>query len=133
VVAGRAVTTRQILIYSLLLLLISILLCVLGFASIVLRGAASVCWGILIAITFQSHAGRGTDRRAAQRLFGFSIVHLFVLFAARLLSSIDTRWLSTLLPRAQATFTSCLHAYKTKRAGLRDNTIHLVGLHVDGI
>jgi protoheme IX farnesyltransferase len=131
VVAGRAVTTRQILIYSILLLSISMLPCVLGFAGVLFGAAAAICGAILIALAFRLHAGRGTDRRAAQRLFGFSIVHLFVLFAALLLSNIDTRWLSTILPRAQFTFTSCLQDETT--AGLRDNTSHSVGLNIDGI
>jgi protoheme IX farnesyltransferase len=131
VVAGTIATTRQILIYSILLLPISILPYALGFAGLLFGTAAVTCGAILIALAFQLHRGRGTDRRAAQRLFGFSIVHLFVLFAALLLSNIGNRWSSTLLPHAQSTFTSSLQ--DETPAGLLDNAHHSISLNIDGI
>jgi heme o synthase len=82
VVAGRAATTRQILIYSALLVPISLLPWMLGFAGPSYR--VVVCGTILIGFTVQLRLSRATDRRAAQRVFAFSIVYLFVLFAALL-------------------------------------------------
>ena len=103
VVAGTIATTRQILIYSMLLLPISILPCALGFAGLLFGTAAATCGAILIALAFQLHGSKGTNRLAAQRLFAFSILYLFALFAALLLSNLGNRWSSTLLLRAEST------------------------------
>ncbi|HTG24525.1 MAG TPA: heme o synthase [Reyranella sp.] len=82
VVAGRAATKRQILIYSLLLVPASLLPCVLGFAGM-LYGATAVVWGALF-VTFAVLLSRThqSDAPVARRLFAFSIVYLFLLFAA---------------------------------------------------
>src|SRR5262247_99752 len=91
VVAGRAATTRQILIYSVLLLPISLLPCALGFAGPLFGTTAATCGAILVALAFQLHGSKGTNRLAAQRLFLFSIPYLFALFAALLASSLGDR------------------------------------------
>src|SRR5215831_987850 len=106
VVAGTTATTRQILIYSMLLLPISMLPCALGFADLLFGTAAVTCGAILVTLAFQLHRSKGMDRRSAQRLFAFSILYLFVLFAALLLSNIGNRWSSTLLSHAESDFTS---------------------------
>jgi len=49
------------------------------------------------------HGSKGTNRLAAQRLFSFSILYLFALFAALLASNLGNRWSSALLPRAEST------------------------------
>src|SRR5258708_30359699 len=84
VVAGRAATTRQILIYSGLLALASELPLVLGFAGIIYGAIAAICGALFLLLAFQLNRDIGADRRAAHRLFGFSIFYLFVLFAALL-------------------------------------------------
>jgi protoheme IX farnesyltransferase len=84
VVAGRAATTRQILAYSVALLPASMLPWALGFAGIVYGAAALICGTILFALAYQLSRSREADRRAAHRLFVFSISYLFVLFAALL-------------------------------------------------
>jgi heme o synthase len=84
VVAGRAATMRQILIYSGLLALASTLPWILGFAGTVYGGVAVVCGALFLLLAFQLNRSIGADRRAAHRLFVFSIVYLFVLFAALL-------------------------------------------------
>src|SRR6516164_9190830 len=84
VVAGTIATTRQILIYSMLLLPISMLPCALGFAGLLFGTVAVICGAILVALAFQLHGSKGTNRLAAQRLFAFSILYLFALFAALL-------------------------------------------------
>ena len=84
VVAGRAATTRHILIYSMTLLPISMLPWVLGFAGIIYGAIALVGGTILVGLAFQLRWSPETDRRASHRLFAFSISYLFVLFAALL-------------------------------------------------
>jgi protoheme IX farnesyltransferase len=82
VVAGPEETRRQILIYSVLLAPIGALPWLLGYAGIA-YGLTAVAGGLLmIALSWQLH--RSPDKSAAKRLFGVSILYLFVLFAALL-------------------------------------------------
>jgi protoheme IX farnesyltransferase len=131
VVAGTTATTLQILIYSILLLPISMLPCAVGFADLLFGTTAVTCGAILVALAVQLHRSKGTDRRAAQRLFAFSILYLFVLFAALLLSNIGNRWSSTLLSHAESDFTSCSHAETP--AGPPGNVCNSISLNVDEI
>jgi protoheme IX farnesyltransferase len=85
VVAGRAATTRQILIYSGLLALASELPFVLGFAGPAYGATAAICGVLFLLLAGQLNRTTGADRRAAHRLFLFSISYLFVLFAALLI------------------------------------------------
>jgi protoheme IX farnesyltransferase len=103
VVAGRAATTRQILIYSILLALISLLPWALGFAGAV-YGVAAVTGGTLfVGLALRLRRAGAFYRRAAHRLFGFSIAYLFVLFAALLAggggkaSAIVVAWISIIV------------------------------------
>jgi protoheme IX farnesyltransferase len=84
VVAGRAATTRQILIYSVLLVPVSVLPWVLGFAGTIYAATAVVGGAIFVALALRLRRSGDADRRDASRLFAFSIVYLFVLFAALL-------------------------------------------------
>jgi heme o synthase len=87
VVAGRAATVQQILIYCVLLVPVSLLPWVLGFAGTFYGATAVICGAILVVLALQlDRSGKG-DRRAAHRLFAFSILYLSVLFAALLTSS----------------------------------------------
>jgi heme o synthase len=99
VIAGRAATTRQILMYSVLLLPISLLPWALGFAGTMYGAAAVACGTLLAMLAWQLRRSGLADRRAAHRLFAFSIVHLFVLFAA-LLADHGTRWPTGPYPHA---------------------------------
>jgi protoheme IX farnesyltransferase len=85
VVAGRAATTRQILNYSYLSVLASELPWVLGFVGTVYAAIAAIFGAVFLLLAGQLHRSTEFDRRAAQRLFLFSIFYLFVLFAALLL------------------------------------------------
>ena len=76
VVAGRAATTRQILVYSVLLVPVSMLPWALGFAGAIYGAVAAICGAILVALALQLRRSREADRRAAHRLFAFSIVYL---------------------------------------------------------
>jgi protoheme IX farnesyltransferase len=92
VVAGRAATTRQILIYSGLLVLTSLLPWVLGFASTSYGAVAAVCGALFLVLAVRLHRASESGRRPAHRLFAFSIVYLFALFAALLASNAGDRW-----------------------------------------
>ncbi len=85
VVAGRAATTRQILIYSGLLVLASELPWGLGFAGAIYGATVAICGALFLLFALQLNMSTGADRRAAHRLFLFSISYLFVLFAALLI------------------------------------------------
>jgi len=131
VVAGRAETTRQILIYSIVLLPISLLPCALGFAGPLFGVVAATCGAILVALAFQLHGSKGTNRLAAQRLFSFSILYLFALFAALLASNLGNRWSSPLLPRVEATPISS--SQREMPAGPLRNTHNSISQNADEI
>ena len=84
VVAGRAATTRQILIYSGLMVLASELPWMLGFAGAIYGAIGAICGTIFLLLARQLNRSIAADRRAAHRLFVFSIFYLFVLFSALL-------------------------------------------------
>ena len=80
VVAGPAVTRRQILIYTLLLVPLSFAPLALGTAGLAYGAAAATVGAYLLWLAAQ--IVRTKSDRAARRMFGFSILYLFVLFAA---------------------------------------------------
>jgi len=80
VVAGPAETRRQILIYTLLLVPLSFAPVALGTAGLVYGAAAATVGAYLLWLALQ--IVRTRSDRAARRMFGFSILYLFVLFAA---------------------------------------------------
>jgi heme o synthase len=87
VVAGPDETRRQILLYSVALLPIGVAPWLMGYADAVYGATALVAGGVLIAFAQRVHAervGAGAER-AARRLFAFSILYLFILFAVLLI------------------------------------------------
>ena len=100
VVAGRAATTRQILIYVALLLPISMLPWALGFAGAIYGAAAAMGGALFVAFAWRLRRADEGDRRPAHRLFAFSIVYLFALFAALLVSNVGDQW--STMPAATA-------------------------------
>ncbi|MFO1034432.1 MAG: heme o synthase [Hyphomicrobiales bacterium] len=82
-VAGRAETKKQILFYSLLLPIVAAAPLVTGTAGLLYAvGAALLTLKFLAdAIAVFRAAGREAEDRACKRLFGFSILWLFALFA----------------------------------------------------
>jgi len=92
VVAGRATTTRQILAYSALLAPISMLPWALGFAGTIYGVVAALGGATFMVLALRLQRARDTDRRPAHRLFAFSIIYLFALFAALLASNNGNRW-----------------------------------------
>jgi protoheme IX farnesyltransferase len=82
VVAGRAKTQQQILIYTLLLVPVSILPWAFGFVGVIYGALATLAGAKLILLARQLHVGGRNGERAARRLFAFSIAYLFSLFVA---------------------------------------------------
>ena len=89
VISGRAVTTRQILVYCVLVGVTSMLPLMLGFAGPIYGAAAVACGANLVALAIQLRKSDEADRRAPRRLFAFSIFYLFALFAALLIDHAD--------------------------------------------
>jgi heme o synthase len=87
VVAGRAETRRQILLYSIVLGPVGASPWLLGYCGALYGVTASVAGAAMIAHAVRIiAAGDGVEGvPAAKRLFGVSIVYLFVLFAALLI------------------------------------------------
>jgi protoheme IX farnesyltransferase len=104
VVAGRTETARQILIYSILLLPVSMLPWALGFAGAIYGVTAALCGATFVVLALQLARSSEADRRLAHRLFGFSILYLFVLFAALFCGNVGDRW--SLISSARATPTA---------------------------
>jgi heme o synthase len=96
VVAGHEETRRQILIYSLVLAPIGASPWLLGYAGLAYGAAAVVGGALMIALSWQ--LWRRPSDSLAKRLFAFSILYLFLLFAVL----IAERGLGGLIGRAFA-------------------------------
>ncbi len=86
VVAGRRETKRQILLYTAVLVPVTLAPWLFGYAGPIYGIVAIVAGGTIAALAWRLHAaaeGRAADQ-AAKRLFAFSILYLFVLFAVLL-------------------------------------------------
>ena len=84
VVAGAAETKRQILIYCVLLVPISILPCILGFAGAIYGATAGMSGATMILLAMLLCRSSDAEKGPAPRLFAFSILYLFTLFATLL-------------------------------------------------
>jgi heme o synthase len=86
VVAGHRATRRQILAYALVLLPLSLAPWWFAGAGLVYGGAALVLSSLFLLFALRVAVFRGgvedTDMRPEKRLFGYSVLYLFVLFAA---------------------------------------------------
>jgi protoheme IX farnesyltransferase len=85
VVVGRARTERQILAYTLLLTGVSLLPWMLGFVGAIYGAVAVAAGANMIMLALRLRAEGGTRERVARRLFAFSLIYLFVMFAALLI------------------------------------------------
>jgi protoheme IX farnesyltransferase len=93
VVAGDRETRRQILLYALLLLPLTLLPTALGIAGMFYLAGAAVLGALLIAGAVQVWRETGDpahENRAAKLLFGYSVLYLFLLFALMLLDRAGT-------------------------------------------
>src|SRR5229473_343361 len=93
VVSGAEETRRQILLYSIVLLPIGAMPWLLGYSGAIYGVAALVAGAMMVAFAWRVRSERAGERaaRAAQHLFGFSIVYLFVLFAVLLVDGVSGR------------------------------------------
>jgi heme o synthase len=87
VVAGQAETRRQILLYSVILAPVGASPWLFGYAGLLYGVTAIVAGAAMIGLSLQIMAAGDADQRAAKRLFGVSILYLFVLFAVLLIDN----------------------------------------------
>jgi protoheme IX farnesyltransferase len=88
VVAGEAETRRQILIYSALLVPVTLAPGFLGFAGIIYTGAVAVLGALFLVFAWRvfrtnaaSDDAKKAQDKAAKQLFGYSILYLFLVFS----------------------------------------------------
>jgi protoheme IX farnesyltransferase len=93
-VAGEEAARRQVFLYSLLLAAAGLLPWLLGYAG-TLYGLTALVFGCeFVRRAVLLLRERDTNRnRAAKNLFGFSILYLFILFAARLTELVAVGWI----------------------------------------
>ena len=84
VIAGKTKTRGQILAYTLLLVAVSLLPVGLGFVGPIYGLVATFAGAHMIVLAWRLRHASQAKERAARRLFLFSIVYLFSLFAAYL-------------------------------------------------
>jgi protoheme IX farnesyltransferase len=86
-VAGVAATKRQILIYAVLLAISGLLPAIMGFASVYYGiGAAVLGVGVILDARWVLRMREDDTKMApARRLFGSSILYLFLIFALLLI------------------------------------------------
>ncbi len=87
VVAGRAETKRQILLYSVLLAVVSLLPWALGFAGAIYGAAAAMLGAIMIFLSWHVRRSNDKERQPARRLFVFSMLYLVLLFGVLLMDA----------------------------------------------
>jgi len=95
VVAGEQETRKQIMIYSALLVPVGLAPAIMGLAGGLYALVAMVLGAAFLSLAlaiYRTREGRAADH-AARRLFTFSIVYLFALFATLLLESGSERLL----------------------------------------
>jgi protoheme IX farnesyltransferase len=80
VVHGTRETKRQMLVYTVLLVALSLAPCFLGFAGWLVYGAVAAALS-LIFLALAIAVWRDESDRSAKRMFGYSIFYLFGLFA----------------------------------------------------
>jgi protoheme IX farnesyltransferase len=95
VVAGAAETRRQIWLYSLVLVPLAVLPVAIGLGGIAYAIASVALGAMFLYLAWRVRTitqGREADT-AARRLFGFSILYLFLLFAVLLAEHAAARWM----------------------------------------
>jgi len=89
VVAGTEATKRQILLYCIALAAAAAAPWLLGYAGAVYGTTTLIAGALMIMLATRLRSERDSQRgrQAAQRLFGFSILYLFIVFAALLIEA----------------------------------------------
>src|SRR5436190_1716275 len=93
VVAGPDETRKQILIYSLVLAPVGLSPTLFGFAGLTYCAFALICGAAMVALAWRVYRERTgpAAATAARRLFAFSLIYVFVLFAALLADNLLAR------------------------------------------
>ena len=93
VVAGHGETRKQILIYALILLPAGLAPSLAGFAGLLYGAVALICGGAMLHLAWRVYRDRegAAAVSAAKRLFAFSLLYVFVLFAALLADNLLAR------------------------------------------
>jgi heme o synthase len=89
VVAGDMTTRRQILLYTLILVPLGIAPWALGFAGLLYGVTAVVTGSVMLLLAWQIFRERRPADGASRKMFAFSILYLFLLFAVLL---VDNGW-----------------------------------------
>ena len=99
VVVGAEETRRQILLYSIALVPAGMAPWLVGYAGAIYGVTALLAGASFLALAWRLRSEQGMRaERAAQQLFGFSILYLFVLFAALLVERALASGLNGVLP-----------------------------------
>jgi heme o synthase len=93
VVAGFDETRKQILIYTLILAPVGLAPWFFGFAGLLYGAIALVCGAVMLQLAWRVYRDRTgpAAASAARRLFAFSLLYVFVLFAALLADNVLAR------------------------------------------
>jgi protoheme IX farnesyltransferase len=93
VVAGLDETRKQILIYTLILAPVGLAPWFFGFAGLLYGAIALVCGAVMLQLAWRVYRDRAgpAAASAARRLFAFSLLYVFVLFAALLADNVLAR------------------------------------------
>jgi heme o synthase len=94
VVAGPDETRRQILLYTLVLAPVGLTPTLFGFAGLIYGAVALVCGVMMLMLAWRVYRERTgpAAASAAKRLFAFSLLYVFVLFAALLADNMLARF-----------------------------------------
>ena len=94
VVSGFDATRKQILIYTLILAPVGLTPSLFGFAGLVYGAVAAICGAVMLHLAWRVYRDRASEAAAsaARRLFAFSLLYVFVLFAALLADNLLARF-----------------------------------------
>jgi protoheme IX farnesyltransferase len=95
VVAGARETRRQILLYTLILAPLGLAPWILGYAGLAYGIVAAVTGAIMVALALRVRS-ETESHAAAKRMFAFSILYLFLLFAVLLADRLSAGLLGSL-------------------------------------
>jgi heme o synthase len=93
VVAGPDETRKQILIYTLILVPAGVAPSLFGFAGLLYGAVALICGAVMLHLSWRVYRDRSGPQAAssAKKLFAFSLLYVFVLFAALLADNLLAR------------------------------------------
>ena len=93
VVAGPDETRKQILLYSIVLAPVGVAPTLFGFSGLLYGAVAFVCGALMVALAWRVYRDRSGPAApaGARKLFAFSLLYVFVLFAALLADNVLAR------------------------------------------